>query len=419
MITHANLSHLHKILYPFGMQDVLYDDCTLAGLLKKSARFQGESFVVPLKFSPGHKASPSFTEAQVNHDRSRGTRFIYTDSFKNYGIFQMSTEAIKRAKGGAGSFRDAVKDEIDSTLHDMSKDIAAALYGNGGGAIGQVSAFDTTGNGTVTLTDPADIIHFEVGMRVQPATTDGTSGSVIADIVAIATIDRDAGTFTLAAAPSNDANWAAPNFLFKAGAFGAMAAGLEAHVPAAAPSATLFRGVDRTLDAQKLGGNRYVGDPNVDGTIVRAIQNAVSKVKRHGAWARPDTVLAGTGVYQQILNECEDKTVIKKDAVGALGGKAAIGYEGVAIQVGKAGKLNVFEDAFCPEDTVWGLRLDTWEIAYVPDLWMSLLTEAGDGGKLSIYNADGVEWRYASMWDLVCHAPGANVRIDVSDLIAA
>lgn len=418
MITHANLSHLHKILYPFGMQDVLYEDCTLAGLVKKSAKFEGESFVVPLKYSPGHKSSSDFAEAQTNHSRSRGTRFIYTDSFKHYGVFQMSTEAIKRAKGGAGSFRNAVKDEIDSTLHDMSKDIAAGLYGNGGGALAQVAAFDTTGNGTITLVDPADVIHFEVGMRIQPATTDGTSGSVIADIVAIATIDRDLGTLALAAAPGNDANWAAPNYLFKAGNFGVQPAGLGAHVPAAAPSATLFRGVDRSVDVQRLGGCRYVGDPNVDGTIVRAVQNAVSKTKRLGAWARPDTVLAGTGVYQQILNESEDKTVIKKDAT-ALGGKAGIGYEGVAIQVGKAGKLNVFEDAFCPEDTVWALRLDTWEIAYVPDMWMALLTEAGDGGKLSIYNADGVEWRYASMWDLVCHAPGANCRIDVSDLIAA
>ena len=417
-ISHSNLSHLHKVLYPFGMDVLLHEDCTFAGMVKKTDRLVGESVAIPLKYSPGNKSSSTFTSIQSGFNRSRAARFLITESYKHYGAFQMTTEAIRRAKGGAASFKDAVKDETDSTLHSLSKDIGAALYGNGGGALAVVGDFDTTGAGTIELEDPADIIHFEVGMRIQPATTDGTSGSVIADVVEIATIDRDAGTMTLVSAPSSDANFAAGAYLFKEGNFGVQPHGLGAWLTAEAPSSTAFLNVDRTLDS-RLQGNRYVADPNVDGTIARALQNFVAKIKRHGTWARPETVLCGTGAYQQILNECEDKTVIQKSAVGMAGGKSNVGYEGVTIQVGKAGKLNVFEDIFCPEDTAFVLRLDTWEVMAVPGGWPGLLNEAGDGGKMSIYNADGVEWRYAAMWDLACHAPAANGRLDLTNVLAA
>ncbi|MBK6920381.1 MAG: hypothetical protein IPH07_23475 [Deltaproteobacteria bacterium] len=407
-VAQSDLAALLKEMYPYGLEPILYEDCTLAGMLSKANDFVGEAIRVPVKFGPGNKASADFAEAQTYTGPSSRTAFLLTDSFTNYGVVQIERSAIKRCRD-AGAIKAVVQDESDSVLYALRKQMAGILYGTGTGSIGRIQSGG--GGATITLTNADDIIHFDPGMRIRTATGDGT-GAVASSEEVIESVDRIAGTITFTAS-TNGVEYANGNYLYQVGNYNAVASGLGAWIPASDPTSTPFRGVDRTQDIVALSGVRMTAQAS-DATIGRALVRAVSTVGRFGG--KPDTVILGTTAFQQFVQELEDKVVVERYAKMSDGTDAKIGYTGMAIVCGKH-KVTVVEDTYNPAATAWVLSMPSWKIHAVPGGWPGLIDDDGNSN-LRMPTSDAFEWRYVAEWDLCCNAPGHNGRMDLTSILA-
>ena len=119
------------------------------------------------------------------------------------------------------------------------------LYGNGGGARGEIAAI--TAGGVVTLANSSDIVFFERDMMLQAKADDGTgAGAIRAGTDTIASVDRSAGTFTLTGA-AVPAGWVVGDFMFQQGDIANVVTGLKGWLPTVAPVAgDAFFGLDRS-----------------------------------------------------------------------------------------------------------------------------------------------------------------------------
>lgn len=409
-VAQSDLAVLLKEMYPHGLEEILYEDCVLSGLLPKASDFVGEAIRVPVKFGPGHKVSASFSEAQTNTGPSQRAAFLLTTSYPVYGVVQIERQAIKRC-AGAGAIRAVVQDESDSVLYGMRKRIGRIIYGDGGGWQARIASGG--GGATITVTNADHLVGLDVGMRIQTSTAPGTGSLVANSIETITDIDRVAGTITVGA-NTDGTEYANGNYIFVVGDHAAVASGLSAWIPAANPSATTFRGVDRTTDIVALSGVRLTATAGLDATIGRALVRLVSTVGQFGG--RPDTVILGTKAFRQFVNELEDKTEIQKFAKNSDGSDAKVGYVGMSVVCGRH-KVTVLEDHYNESATAWCLTMDSWKIHCVPGGFPGLIDYDGNSN-LRMPTSDAFEWRYVAEWDMCCKAPGHNGRMDLTAILA-
>jgi hypothetical protein len=410
-ISFAALVNLTKYQYPFGLESAAYMTSPLLGRMPKG-KLVGTAVSAKIKHSPGNKASSTFATIQNNFGASTVSEFLVSNHYYNYAVFQLETAAIARSEGNAAGVRSYVKTETDSALEDLGGQLAEALYGNGGGAIGQIASGG--GTSTLTLTTLEDIIHFEVGQRVDVSIDDGTGGAgLVGDVEVITAIDRDLGTITQSGTWSG-VNYAANRYLFREGNYGNQASGLESWNPHQDTSvAATFRNVNRAVDRVRLAGNTYESSGD-DGTYLRCFSNALSKTERSVKGARPTELFVNPYVFDRTVQEMNDRTEYVKMPGRSMGQAESVnfGYKAIKISVGDA-ECMMYKDIWCPRDVGRLLQLDTWEILAVPGGFPRML-EGGSGR--TVEAADASEFRYAAYWDTLCRNPGKNCRIDLSYL---
>lgn len=407
--TSTTIERILKELYPDRrIEYMLYEDQPFLGMVKKDTNFEGQSKRIALIQGGIAGRSALFATAQGNAAGASYEGFNITHK-TDYAVFGITTLALRQSKTSKGALVNALNTETKTAITKLKESISRGLWGNGGGAVGQIASGG--GTATLTLSNPEDVVNFEVGDPVQHATTDGTSGSVGAGAQqTITAIDRDAGTLTFAGAvPASFANG---QYLFLAGDFGAKLSGVRGWVPDAAPSATPFNGVDRTAgDTTRLAGLRYTAEKATHGTLQRALVKAGSRLRREGG--KPDACWMNPLDLAVVLNDIGDKTrFVKTPGKSMGGGKAAIAYDGVQIMLG-SGPVTLYEDKHVPKGRCFLLQMDTWELntAGKAPSWLD------EDGKMFLRNgsSDGLEGRMAMYGDLACYAPGYNMTIDISE----
>jgi hypothetical protein len=406
----STLSNVLKQLYPQSyLWKVLYENNPWFGMVPKSEDFGGRDLRLSLMYAPTSGRSQDFTAAQAQKAGARYAGFTLTRN-TDYSLFSITTEAIRASKGNANSLVEGLKAEGDAALYALKRSASTALFGNGGGAVGQIASTSTN---TLTLVNASDIVNFEVGDTIVPSLTDGTSGVVIADPQVITAIDRDLGVLTKTG-NWNAGNYANDSFVFHVGDFGAKIRGLAAWLPATAPALGVdsFFGMDRGIDPTRLAGVRYVADTTVDSTMERCFINASARVAREGG--RPDLLLCNPVDRARLVNEIGAKTKYdKQTATSPKGQMASIGYETLVID-GGGGRMDVVADLNCPQNRCYMLQKDTWKLFSLGAMpgW---LTE--DGAQvLREASADALEGRLGYYAQLGCQAPGWNATIDISAL---
>jgi hypothetical protein len=219
--------------------------------------------------------------------------------------------------------------------------------------------------------------------------------------VVITSVDRAAGTFTTATNP--DTISTTNKFLFIKGdraATGATAiklAGLEAWNPVSAPAASeSFFGIDRSIEATRLGGLRLdISALNPEEGLITAL----TLCAREGA--NPGHFISSFTDVKNIHLALGSKVETEYMTVGD------IGFSSIRIN-GPKGDVRVIADQNCPAGVGRLLSMDTWELKHLGDLFNMLDL---DGATLSReYNADRFEGRVAMYGNLVCYAPGRNLR---------
>lgn len=375
------------------VKDLVYKDHPWFAMVPKKSDLSGDKYVVPLTYGIPGSRSASLAIAIQNKDTGKHKKFEVT-TVDDYAAISIGRKVMKQSANDRGAFFEARTKEIDLMLEALTRSIATSLYRNGGGALGRISSGQ--GGVTITLSEPEDVVNFEVGMEVQFSTADGTSGAVKAGTATITGIDADAGTITSDSAFSAQcATIAASDYIFAQGDFGAKISGLAAWIPTSAPSATAFFGVDRSVHATRLGGVRLscANDP-----VTEALRKGISRLGREGQ--SPDIALMSYAKHRDLCLELENKAELVEQ-----GATATVGFTGIKFVGGKRPVI-VFPDADCPDAQCYLLTKSSWKLVSlgpVPDL------HDDDGIRmLRESTSDGYEVRASYYANLACDAPGAN-----------
>lgn len=407
---------------PLVVKNLVYKNNPLLALMDKYEKFGGEGMPIPVINGNPQNRSALFASAQapqstggvaLDYQASKIQQF-FISRITDYSIAQISGQMIDASASNADAFMRAATTEIDGALHSCSRSLAVAMYRDGSGSIGQVGTPTVSlGSPTIALSNAEDITHFEVGMALTSShTADGSiiSGGTGANIAVVAAVDRDAGTITVTDIAGVADDW---DDIFDSPVLGDFiqvlgdaqnagdakkVAGLDAWVPATAPTATPFFGVDRSSDPTRLGGVRFDGSAQ---PLEEALIGGASLIGREGG--RPDHCFMSFSKFSDLVKSLGSK-VMYVDVEGPAG----VGFRALELHA-PYGTMKVIPDLNCPDNAAYLLQLDTWSlnsIGAAPKILMQ------DGNRmLRVSNADAVEVRIGYYANVACNAPGWNCRV--------
>lgn len=396
-----------------ALQNAVYDKNPLFALLPKASGFNGRSLIHALTYGNSLARSAAFATAQgragingasgTDSGFNRDVNFTIT-RVKNYAMYTIEQELLLAASGDRASFVKGLTQLVDGTLQTLKNDFGRDIYGSGLGELGQVTA--VSGAGPYTITVGEAITQIEVGMEIV-CSTGSTKTAALRNSgggVAVVSVNRSAGTFTVTTNPDSIA---ANDWLFIKGdrpagsttAIGSMlkVAGMEAWNPVTAPSASeSFFGVDRSVDATRLSGQRL---------DISSLQPEEGMITALAALAREDS--EPSHIFMSFTDEKNLKLALGSRVDAEYTQVGDIGFESIRLR-GPNGTVRVYADRNAPVGYARLLQLDTWELKHLGDL-VNKGDAAGDGGLAREYQADRFEGRMSFYGNLLCHAPSKNM----------
>ena len=409
MATDANYDAALKVMYPAGkVLNLLYKDRPTLALIPKDEKF-GSKYHVPLVYGTGNGRSRVFATAQTQGaaTSSKVAGFDLT-TVMDFGVACISNETILATEKNEEAVLKALQLEIDNTANAMANNLSIGLYRDGYGSIGQYSGTPTT-NGTCKLLNAADVTHFEVGdylVFAQYSATGVLRNSGTA--VTVTAVDYLGGTLTLSANTGDITSLADNDFIFKAGdrtntasPTATAISGFDAWLPASAPAATAFFGVNRSVSS-RLGGLRWDGSSY---QVEEALMKAAVLASREGA--NLDYFFVDWDAWYNL----EASLGTKVQYVDVEVAEASVGFRGIKIQ-GPKGPIKVMADTHCTANVAFGLQLDTWVLASRG----KAIRVADEDGLQMVRQASaaGIEYRMESYAQLGCKGPGRNIRVKLA-----
>ena len=390
----SDLSPILKTLYPDGVPlNLVYTDHPLYAMMAKDETFYGENMKIPLIYGNPQGRSASFANAQTNVVGTKSKAFLLT-RVSDYAIAQISNEAIEAAQNNAGAFIETLKLEIDGATKQAGSSDAQAIWGDGSGVIGRFASTVDVQALSGVLSDPEQIVNFEVGQVLCLSAL--TTGSVRSGTLTVSAIDRSSGTLTFSGSIVAGVGAAAPSdYLSVQGDFGSKMSGIAAWLKGTNVTSAAFFGVDRTSDKTRLAG--HVGDYSAY-PIEEAVIEALRRIARDGG--NPDMIFMNYAKYAAF-----EKALGSKVHYVDLKGPASVAFRGIEIN-GPKGVVKILADQSCPSNTMAVLQMNTWKLR---SLKASVRILDLDGNKmLRVSNSDSVEIRVGGYKQVSCNAPGWN-----------
>lgn len=384
----TDLTAALKELYPDGMDETLImKEHVLLPMLQRRRDFGGRQLHIPLRTGKPSSRSHDFATAQSNAAESIYRGFDVT-RVNDYAVATIDGEAVDAGKmGEATIFIDALEAETTGALSTLGDNLAKEAYRSTSGSRGRV------GSGTsspITLANPEDIYFWEVGMVIGANDTDDAT-SMRSGTGVITAINEDTGQITYTGTITS---LTVGDFLFQTTQdAGAAAAGLDAWVPATAPTSTPFFGVDRSTQPTRLGGIRFDASTlAAEEVFIKARARCMRSNCRPDYWFMNPTDLANfatalTG-QKQIVNSNEYDMGF--DVITAYG-------------------VKILEDADCPRGVAWGVSMDHFGWATMGDA-PRVINE--DGLELlRAASTDSYELRVVARHNFWSDAPGLICRV--------
>ncbi len=375
-----------------------YKDAPLYAALKKVKNFEGDSYPLPMRVSDPTGRSASFSDAQTNKNPSTYRKFSL-ERKKDYALASITSEAIMASASNPGAFLRLATAEIDGAMEQLKRSLSWAVHGDGSGALGSIASVSSADPEVITLTNAEDIVKVEVGMFIQARS--GATTRIFATgraTATVTTVNRDAGTFTVDVDNSGNTDTIVSGDTFNVvGDYNALLTGTAGWIPSSAPGATTFFGVDRTLDSNRLAGNRVSGTGK---PLDEALIDGARRAGREGG--APDMAFMDFSKYAAL-----EKTL------GARVRYSDINIAGIsfrAIEVaGPQGTIKCLADRDQSVSRIELLQMDTWALYSLGEPVQILNLDSNS--MLREASADAYEVRLASFAQLGCTNPGANTVI--------
>lgn len=369
-------------------------------LVNKMERFGGRKLPIPIVYGLPKGRSATFSQALTAKAGGDYEAFEIT-RVKDYGVIEIDAETMEASEGDTAAWMDARTVEVDGIIRAVANSLGGALFRNATGSIARLSnsGFATT---VATLTERSDVQFFEKGQQVVFSAADGGALRDAGDFLTVNAVDRSAGTVTFDANLSNIAAIAQNDYMYirgdaANGSTNLKVSGLDAWLPTTAPGATLFFGVNRSLDTDRLGGIRVSA---TGATIEEAVIECSARLNEAGG--EPDLIIMNPldlGDFVKSLGTKARYDMVKSPDM------AAVGFRGVSV-TGVDGDMPIVGDRGCPRSRFYMLTRDSWK-----------LYSLGQAPK--VLNLDGLRWLRSSTADsyelrsgyyaqLGCNAPGYN-----------
>lgn len=384
------------------VENLVYADNPFLAMVPKKTDFGGKYKPIPIITGVSQGRSATFSNAQGNQSAVQIQSYLLT-RVSDYSIATIDNQTMLASRTDKMSFLEGAKLVIDGAFRSLTNSLASALFRSGTGSIGQVGSISS---GVITLSNPADVVQFEVNQVLQANATDG--GTPRAALGYVIAVNRAAGTVTVASSglggsAATPSAWAASDYLLVQGDVNAKVKGLAAWLPVTAPtSGDNFFGVDRSQDVTRLAGVRYNGAAQ---SIEESLIDASSLLAREGG--KPDVCITNFASYAAL-----EKSLGSKVQYVDMKGPAEIAFRGIMIN-GANSMIKVFPDRNCQAQTGYLLQMNSWTLNSLGDAPQIL--RYGDGLEmLRVSNADAGEVRIGYYANLACNAPGYNANVTLS-----
>lgn len=402
--TIAALTNILKTRYDQKVfHQMFYRKAPFTAMIRKDEKFGGNNARISLRYGAPQGGSFSLPIAQANATSSSDVGFLLTRA-KDYQVSGISGEALAAGDGDENTIYNTLRGEMEGSMRNLNRSLQICAWRNGGGQRGQL-ANASVATAVGTLLQAADIVGFEVQMKVDFSVDDGyNNGGALAGVRAngpltVIAVDRTAGTITFNANINTVTGATVNDYLFRNGDYSLGPAGVFRWIPAIAPvTGDNHFGVDRSVDVVRLAGIRYNGNGgNKEETIIDAAELA----SREGA---------------EDLT-CFINNLDRADLVKSLGTKACyepvsstdgdIGFRALQIE-GPDSTIKVLSDINIPRGQFALLEMDTWVLKsakgvprILDDDGIKMLREA---------NNDGYQWRMGGYFNYGNEAPGYNLH---------
>lgn len=404
------------------LKNLVYKKNPLLALIRKDespSGMAGKYLPVPITFSNPQGRSGTFTNAQNNQTASANTSF-FVYRVKNYQLVTIENELLEATRNDAAAFIEQASYQVDNGIQNLANELAQQLFGNVTGSRGAIESIST---GVIELTEPGDVVKFEVGQSlvsysVSGSTPTQSTGNAVGYVIAV---DRGIGQVTVSAtqggAAGTPTNWST-SFPYLAvqgdiafvtnglqSANQIQLSGLGAWLPSVAPASNdSFWGVNRSQDATRLAGVRYDGSALM---IEEALVNAASLVAREGG--QPDMCFMNFESYAALENSLGSKV----QYIDVKHKEADIAFAGIRVNA-PYGPITVIPDRSCPPRRAYLLQMDTLKLRSLGKA-PHILTYGMEGLEgIRVGNADALEVRMGYYGNMVCHAPGWNCTLSLS-----
>lgn len=384
------------------VENLVYSDNPFLAMVPKKTDFGGKYKPIPIITGVSQGRSATFSNAQGNQSPVQIQSFLLT-RVSDYSLATIDNQTMLASRTDKMSFLEGAKLVVDGAFRSITNSLASALFRSGTGSIGQVGSVST---GVITLSNPADVVQFEVNQVLQANATDG--GTPRAALGYVIAVNRSAGTVTVSAtglggSAGTPASWAPADYLLVQGDVNAKVKGLAAWLPTSAPtSGDNFFGVDRSQDVTRLAGIRYDGSAQ---SIEESLIDSSSLLAREGG--KPDVCITNFASYAAL-----EKSLGSKVQYVDMKGPADIAFRGIMVN-GANSMIKVFPDRNCQPQKAYLLQMNSWTLNSLGDAPQIL--RYGDGLEmLRVANADAGEVRIGYYANLSCNAPGYNANVTLS-----
>lgn len=402
--TAVDFEAILKELYPDGLpMDSAYKTSRLLGMVsKKKLEGAGLDQKIPVQIGNVGSVSATFSDAIGANQSAQTYRAFEVDITNHYAGAGVTGRSIAKAKGNKAAFVNAVESTVESALYAMGRKNSQMLYGNGNGKAGTLQADPGVLANLVLTVLSREARNFEVGQRVSIATSAGVARANT--LTTITNIDRQASatTATLTVSPAVDAACIAGDIVVRAGDLNLAMYGLETWIPTDRSGlATPFAGVDRSVDAERLAGVSadLSAIPSPLDQLVRALRLTAD------AGCMSSHIMCSPTFFEEISNTLSVRDKAERMIVKSFDG--VHGYSALKVVGGGSGEVAVVMDPDCPDNRIYVLELDTWELAYAGDGFPFI--DERDGNKwLRSATSDGMDLRIVQYAQLLCKAPGRN-----------
>lgn len=359
---------------------------------------------------------------QTNNSNVGGAEWIVPWGEYNAAV-DIPDKVMAMSASDLGAFFENKKEEIDSLYRAFADVLEQYILRDSGHSIGS-GVCGTSGNvGIITLDNPSDAVNFERGQllvasaNAGTATTDSLLGS--GSIGYVIGVDANVGTVTVSAtsggSAGNPTSWStsSTNYLFRSGDFGggsspnAILYGFGSFVPAAAPSATAFCNVVRTVDVVARSGVRLLAADVAGKNIEQRLKQLVTRMHGMAKSKYPTDIFVHSSAFLA-LSECLEakgfRDVTKMDKAGEFM------FPKITL-TGPGGNVDVWGDKFMPIDAAYAVNFKYLKLKHLDGLPKVV---NGDGlTMLRKATSNNYEFRLVSYPAFLVQAPGFQGRCPV------